>query len=75
MTSQTLGTGRLVVVDEGAGEIVSLDMYRNDIPVRLSIRVTRRTLRLYAQKLLEAGNRGDNDADQGDAGATQSPGL
>jgi len=48
--------GRLVVSDEGTGEYVHLDMYRGQTE-RLRISVTRNTLRLYAQKLLEAANR------------------
>ena len=48
--------GRLVVSDEGTGEYVHLDMYRGQME-RLRISVTRNTLRLYAQKLLEAANR------------------
>jgi hypothetical protein len=54
----TIFPGRLVVADEGTGEYVHLDMYRGQME-RLRISVTRDVLRVYAQKLLEAANRGD----------------
>jgi len=53
----TVFPGRLIVADEGTGEYVHLDMYRFNQMERLRISVTRDTLRLYAQKLLEAANR------------------
>lgn len=47
--------GRLVVSDEG-GEFVHIDLYRDKMP-RARIEVSRETLRLYAQRFLEAANR------------------